>query len=373
MMHERKMTPMKKYLFAAVMLLSLLLCLPASADANDCWYYAQNGRHDFEQTNFYYATCEQDGYYILECRQCGLNQKEISMPATGHDWQDDGLIKQPACTQKGTMQICCSVCGETGTKSVAKTGHAYGSWEILLEAGDASKGTRMKTCSLCGDQVMEEFYPDDALYRGSLDSDGIMELQMMLVDCGYLNDSIDGVFGKKTEAAVKAFQQAAGLYPDGVAWPQTIQLLEAEWERLQIPTNDYTVFPSYCYIWQNEDETTLYVHCQKHWELYESAMNMLFENEAESMIYSYLTCQAEIESMYDEWISLMPVEAQGPVAASKALCISFIESQRKAMRESYNAMNLGVMPSDMEYGMELWMRSHTAWLCQMLEMIGGGE
>ncbi len=46
-------------------------------------------------------------------------------------------------------------------------------------------------------------------------------LQEMLINYGYLNDVADGIFGPKTEEAVRAFQQANGLKVDGIAGPAT--------------------------------------------------------------------------------------------------------------------------------------------------------
>ena len=38
--------------------------------------------------------------------------------------------------------------------------------------------------------------------------EGILEMQKWLIDLGYLDDKADGIFGKKTEAAVKAYQKS---------------------------------------------------------------------------------------------------------------------------------------------------------------------
>ncbi len=43
----------------------------------------------------------------------------------------------------------------------------------------------------------------------------VAEVQQWLIDLGYLNDVADGKFGRKTEAAVKAFQKTIGVRQDG--------------------------------------------------------------------------------------------------------------------------------------------------------------
>lgn len=49
----------------------------------------------------------------------------------------------------------------------------------------------------------------------------IRQIQCLLAYLGYDPGSIDGADGPQTRAAVKAFQQAEGLEPDGIAGPQT--------------------------------------------------------------------------------------------------------------------------------------------------------
>ena len=50
-------------------------------------------------------------------------------------------------------------------------------------------------------------------------------LQHALNALGYPVGTPDGVYGPKTEAAVKQFQQAAGLTADGVFGPQTLNAM----------------------------------------------------------------------------------------------------------------------------------------------------
>ena len=71
------------------------------------------------------------------------------------------------------------------------------------------------------------------LRRGS-QGDDVAELQTMLNARGYSCGKVDGIFGKGTESAVKAFQKANGLTVDGVVG-------RATWAALDEPVTLYDV------------------------------------------------------------------------------------------------------------------------------------
>lgn len=59
-------------------------------------------------------------------------------------------------------------------------------------------------------------------------NDNVRRLQQALTQLGYYSGTIDGSYGKGTQAAVTAYQQANGLSVDGIAGSATIALLESQ-------------------------------------------------------------------------------------------------------------------------------------------------
>lgn len=58
--------------------------------------------------------------------------------------------------------------------------------------------------------------------RGSTGSE-VRQIQERLIKWGYLTGKADGIYGAKTEAAVKRFQSNNGLTPDGIAGSATLE------------------------------------------------------------------------------------------------------------------------------------------------------
>ena len=57
--------------------------------------------------------------------------------------------------------------------------------------------------------------------RGSTGTE-VRNIQTRLIKWGYLSGTADGIYGAKTEAAVKKFQKKHGLTADGIAGPATL-------------------------------------------------------------------------------------------------------------------------------------------------------
>jgi peptidoglycan hydrolase-like protein with peptidoglycan-binding domain len=62
------------------------------------------------------------------------------------------------------------------------------------------------------------------LQPGSQGTD-VSQLQVNLAQLGFYNEPVDGLYGATTTQAVRSFQQKQGLPVDGIAGPQTQQVL----------------------------------------------------------------------------------------------------------------------------------------------------
>lgn len=64
-----------------------------------------------------------------------------------------------------------------------------------------------------------------AVYRQGSTGDTVRTIQTKLKNWGYFSGAIDGIYGPKTEEAVKYFQRKNGLTADGVVGPATLRAL----------------------------------------------------------------------------------------------------------------------------------------------------
>ncbi|MDR6953773.1 GH24 family phage-related lysozyme (muramidase) [Ancylobacter sp. 3268] len=69
-----------------------------------------------------------------------------------------------------------------------------------------------------------------AILRRGSSGPAVRALQTRLATLGRYSGAVDGDFGPATEAAVVAFQKAAGLYPDGIAGAKTEAALKVAME-----------------------------------------------------------------------------------------------------------------------------------------------
>ena len=177
------------------------------------------------------ATCTKNGEQKRTCRVCGHvdTRKTDKAPHPYGEWT---VVREATCTEEGSRTRTCTVCGHVDEDAIKMLPHDWGEWEIIVEATDHSSGTRAHTCRVCGAQETEDYDPEGTLRRGDK-GDAVKALQAGLICYGALKGRADGDFGRGTEKAIKAVQEAEGFEPDGVAWPQTQAVLGhvfGEWE-----------------------------------------------------------------------------------------------------------------------------------------------
>ena len=67
-------------------------------------------------------------------------------------------------------------------------------------------------------------------------------------------------------------------------------------------------YAPFCYNWENIDGTTVCEYCQKHAEMFATAVDLLSYGDAESALYSYGMWQQEIIALYDTWLMQLRVQ-----------------------------------------------------------------
>ena len=364
----------------------LLIVFSASAAYSECWYEYQNGTHDFEQVDVRKVTCTEDGYYILECRQCGKNVREITEKATGHKWQkvdsesypptctqngmttyvcddcsqirtesvralghdmrDEAVVRSPTCEIEGRMSIRCSRCGYSDVRDIPRIDHQYGAWRVTVPATDHSMGTRQSVCIECGNTQTENYFPDGTLTRGSR-GEAVRSLQQMLLDLGILRDVADGVFGAKTELAVKDYQTTAGFNSDGIAWPQMLAQLTLDWQTAMgyasapsIPETEpsETAAPrTVCGFYLDENVLENIQYCVYHREIIDIAATLLASADESNSLRAQKQIrtlwETELDSLYSEWLQRAPVEAQGAIIAAQATYMNYLAVQEAVLQQ----------------------------------------
>ena len=100
------------------------------------------------------------------------------------------------------------------------------------------------------------------LKRGS-SGEEVESLQKMLFDMEYLFEDADGMFGAKTEEAVKEYQKSVNLEETGVVTDELMEKIYQDWidywdwiqAQLRLDMEKYAPF---CYAWENEDGKTIF-------------------------------------------------------------------------------------------------------------------
>ena len=75
-------------------------------------------------------------------------------------WDNGKITVDPTCTETGTKQYTCTICGETRTEEVAASGHDYSTeWTVDKEAGCEAAGSKSHHCTRCDSRRDETEIP----------------------------------------------------------------------------------------------------------------------------------------------------------------------------------------------------------------------
>lgn len=202
--------------------------------------------------------------------------------------------------------------------------------------------------------ALADKYPEGVLYRGIKGhKDEVEFLQYQLFYAGFLGenvDAVDGIYGKDTEAAVKAYQDDRGFHPDGVAWPEVQALLNAEWEDGFEPQN---IGVAYCYVERYANGTQSVVLCPSHMQIYAEAGDaVILAGEDEAKIIEGLQrgitfWMEELKSVYHLWEDACPEYAQ-QIKVHQEAFMDYYRAQLAVWNAQFGSPSVAALEKAME-------------------------
>lgn len=170
----------------------------------------------------------------------------------------------------------------------------------------------------------------------------VIELQQLLMDCGWIFEEPDGSFGGRTEQALRNYQEFAGFEPDGVATDEVMRQLRKDRAALfGVPyvdenENGGSSFPPYCSIVTGSDRLTTEL-CAEHLETGRKAQEILSADPDNTADASALWQAA----VYGQYSSKITNAAAGDKLEAMASYAAF-----KAQAEKYRAVLTLLMPGE---------------------------
>lgn len=192
--------------------------------------------------------CKYDGMMAFDCR--GFTHwafYEVDIDITGgyvkRQWTDDNWAEKG---EVATMPdaVCCVFTSDFG-----HTGLHVGGGRVIHCSGEVKEDRITGGRDWKYYAIPKKLYSPEELakmprggfsrmLKKGMSGADVTALQVKLNALGYECGTADGKFGKKTEAAVKAFQTDHGLTADGIAGPETLKLLNGEEEQQPEPPKE---------------------------------------------------------------------------------------------------------------------------------------
>lgn len=105
------------------------------------------------------ATCTEEGYTTETC-PCGYTRDYNKVPATGHDWDDGMITKEPTETAEGVRTFNCRNCTATRTEAIPMLEvHIHTYQATVTPPTCTEKGYTTYICSGCVDAYKDDEVP----------------------------------------------------------------------------------------------------------------------------------------------------------------------------------------------------------------------
>ena len=223
---------------------------------------------------------------------------------------------------------------------------------------------------VCASAVAVE-YPEGTLYRGIYGyTEEIEFLQYQLFYAGYLGDDIDevdGIFGQRTEAAVKQFQQDHGIDVTGIVCPNTVTMLDKIWEDSMEPQDaDPGLF---CATNHYANGTAYVTLCQRHMDLYAQAAALLDEAQDDFQLIEGLQSgitlwMEDADSLYESWKEIRPEEIGEKIDGVQEAFMEYYRASLALWNLQYGSPSMAALELA-----RTMMSDHCVDLCCMLNEI----
>lgn len=102
-------------------------------------------------------TCENRGYSIYVCSECGTTTKSDYLAALGHDYVK-GMTVEPTCDSVGYTVFSCSRCEDEYKEYVPQGNHAYDeALTVVIAPTCTHYGKTVKHCLTCDKDIITEY------------------------------------------------------------------------------------------------------------------------------------------------------------------------------------------------------------------------
>ena len=119
--------------------------------------------HRYTEVEIIPPTCQEGGYTIRSCGDCGLTEKTDYVPVNGKCTVEKIAKKAATCSEYGTkLHYKCTTCGalysnskatkritDPATLNINMTKHTMGSWTVRVPATETTEGQQFRKCTKC--------------------------------------------------------------------------------------------------------------------------------------------------------------------------------------------------------------------------------